>query len=181
MVLTRFHISLITFILLIKIICWYACLSLGSRRIECIHRRRVFEQVELAETALRRISNRVSTDEARELMIKIIPVNRNTWRLCTNWSQSLASGYVRFNIKVIAYHNITIDGRDLEDSISVQDECDYILGVRTRSSGGIYYPGDWNNYRVNWGLKARLMDTKREGTGMTTSYGALENGDGRER
>ena len=54
-----------------------------------------------------------------------------------------------------------------EDVINISrvfKDADYVLDVRTINWSFIYFPTDWNNYRVIYSSKLRLIDTKKSMT-----------------
>jgi hypothetical protein len=51
---------------------------------------------------------------------------------------------------------------ELETIIKAQHDSDYVLDVRTINWSFIYYPMDWDNYRVMYTVKTRLIDTRNE-------------------
>lgn len=79
------------------------------------------------------------------------------------------------------------------DLIKTYGNADYILDVKTTAWSSIYFPSDWNNYRVNYVAEARLIDVKSgqiiiaetcnhlpdySNTDTAPSYAELENGNG---
>jgi hypothetical protein len=80
-----------------------------------------------------------------------------------------------------------------EDLIKTYGKSDYILDVKTTGWSSIYFPTDWDNYRVMYTAQARLIDVKSrqvvieetcthvpeyKDTDTAPNYSSLENGNG---
>lgn len=50
----------------------------------------------------------------------------------------------------------------IEALAAIRPEGDYVLDVRTINWGFGYYPTDWDNYRVVYSVKTRLIDTQQQ-------------------
>ncbi|PHS19102.1 MAG: hypothetical protein COA86_05385 [Kangiella sp.] len=50
--------------------------------------------------------------------------------------------------------------KKMKNIISLYSDYDYILDVRTKSWGSVYYLSDWNNYIVMYDVHARLIEQK---------------------
>lgn len=54
-----------------------------------------------------------------------------------------------------------LESEDVNNISRVCKDADYVLDVRTINWSFIYFPSDWNNYRVIYSSKLRLIDTKK--------------------
>ncbi|UPW17657.1 hypothetical protein M0C34_15615 [Agarivorans sp. TSD2052] len=112
-------------------------------------------------------------------------------------ARELANGLSNsYRVKVIDDDSRVVTTPEVPNIISLYSEYDYILDVRTLSWSSIYYPSDWDNYRVSYHVHARLIDQEKgnviaeevcnnmpeyEDTGKAPSYAELEKGDALKR
>ena len=54
-----------------------------------------------------------------------------------------------------------LESEEVDDISRVFEAADYVLDVRTINWSFWYFPSDWNNYRVMYSSKLRLIDTKK--------------------
>ena len=57
-----------------------------------------------------------------------------------------------------------LESEDVKNISRAFKDADYVLDVRTVNWSFIYFPTDWNNYRVIYSSKLRLIDTKKRMT-----------------
>ncbi|MGY5452402.1 hypothetical protein ACVFI8_15895 [Agarivorans sp. MS3-6] len=112
-------------------------------------------------------------------------------------ARELANGLSNsYRVKVIDDDSRVVNTPELPNVISLYSEYDYILDLRTLSWSSIYYPSDWDNYRVSYQVHARLIDREKgnviveevcnnmpeyEDTEKAPSYAELEKGDALKR
>jgi hypothetical protein len=72
-------------------------------------------------------------------------------------AQSLAT---RYDLATDAGPNISATG-DVDELARQYADRDLVLFTQTRGWGFMYFPGDWDNYRVNLSMTVRLIDTDR--------------------
>lgn len=78
-------------------------------------------------------------------------------------AKALADGLAKnHNVKVFHNNNIVSKSNEIVDLVSLYNQYDYILDVRTLGWGSIYYPSDWNNYKVRYAVHARLIDRNKK-------------------
>lgn len=63
-------------------------------------------------------------------------------------------------VKVVEGATKLVASGNVDDVIKIYAEYDYILDVKTLNWSSIYYPSDWDNYRIFYSAHARLIDTK---------------------
>ena len=111
-------------------------------------------------------------------------------------SRQLASGLAQnFNMTVVENQSLA-DSRKLASLVEVYKGYDYIIDVRTLAWSSIYFPTDWNSYRVLYSAHARLINASTqevvaeelcnfnpefEDTNTAPSYDELESGEGLQR
>ncbi len=109
-------------------------------------------------------------------------------------AQNLAEGLKgQHNVTVAQPANLVMQKNSVNDIVKAYDGYDFILDVRTIGWRSIYFPSDWNNYKVMYAAHARLINAKTskvvsEGlcdhnpdyanTNDAPSYEDLENGAG---
>ena len=97
------------------------------------------------------------------------------------------------NMKVVQSTDSVSAKASNDDLIKTYGTSDYILDVKTTAWSSIYFPTDWDNYRVFYTAQARLIDVKSNqiiieetcthapeytDTNTAPSYISLENGSG---
>ena len=109
-------------------------------------------------------------------------------------AEKLAQG-LQDNYSMKFSHNDSVytDTNEIPALLEKHSEYDFILDVRTVNWNSIYFPSDWDSYRVFYTAHARLIDTQSgavvaeelcqhipeyEDTNLAPSYKDLENGDG---
>ena len=100
---------------------------------------------------------------------------------------------VNHNIKVVEPSNHVSVDAEVSDLVGLYQEYDFVLDVKTIGWSSIYFPSDWDSYRVMYTAHARLIDIKSnqivaeelcahvpnyEDTNQAPSYEQLEDGTG---
>lgn len=109
-------------------------------------------------------------------------------------SRQLAGGLeASHNVQVVEADGYAAVGSSVDQLVGIYPAADFILDVRSTNWSSIYFPSDWNNYRVMYFANARLIDVasrqvvmeERCGhlpeypdTNQAPSYAELENGVG---
>ncbi len=109
-------------------------------------------------------------------------------------SRQLAAGLgENYSLKVVESGEVKVDSGKLDKLMEVYQGYDYILDVRTLGWRSIYFPTDWNSYKVYYTAHARLIDAANqeviaeemcnyapefEDSNDAPSYEELENGNG---
>jgi len=99
----------------------------------------------------------------------------------------------KHKVKVVQNEQVIPLNSDVKSIVSQYPGSDYILDVKTANWSSIYFPSDWNNYRIIYNGHARLIDTSSQtviaevlctsnpefkNTDLAPSYEALESGVG---
>lgn len=109
-------------------------------------------------------------------------------------AQKLAEGIAaKHQVNVIELELSIALGTEIDELVQQYSDYDYILDIKTLGWGSIYFPSDWDNYRVSYATHARLIETKSkkvvvegscshipeyEDTNDAPSYEELEDGTG---
>jgi hypothetical protein len=64
-------------------------------------------------------------------------------------------------LNVVDTGGVQADGGDVKKLAAQYAKADLLLDVQTVNWSFVYFPTDWNNYRVIYSTKLRLIDTKR--------------------
>lgn len=65
------------------------------------------------------------------------------------------------NLSVTQIDNTVADGADVKKLSKQYAKADILFDVQTINWSFAYFPSDWNNYRVIYSAKLRVIDTKR--------------------
>lgn len=71
---------------------------------------------------------------------------------------------IKINLEKVSNNGIITDSSSLSDLSSTYSQGDLLIDVQTIGWGFSYFPMDWNNYRVGYSAKLRLIDTKSNTT-----------------
>ena len=67
----------------------------------------------------------------------------------------------KYELKLIDNNGKEVKGEGASDLIQIYTGADFILDMRTINWSFSYFSGDWNNYRVIYNAKLRIIDTKK--------------------
>ena len=77
-------------------------------------------------------------------------------------TKELTDGLVlNHHVKVAKSTEALLASTSVAELANQYPEYDYILDVRTLAWGSLYFPTDWNNYRVLYNVHARIIDQKK--------------------
>ena len=66
----------------------------------------------------------------------------------------------KYNLKMLDNLGKKSSSNEINDLINEYREANYILDIKTTGWGFGYFPGDWNNYYVNYSSFLRVIDTE---------------------
>ncbi|MFO6423908.1 hypothetical protein [Motilimonas sp. KMU-193] len=76
-------------------------------------------------------------------------------------AQKLAAGSAtKHQVNLVELEQSVALDTEIGELVKRYSNYDYILDVKTLSWGSIYFPSDWDSYRVNYATHARLIETK---------------------
>jgi len=118
--------------------------------------------------------------------------NNNIQDPALDISKELASGLEEnYDMKLVVADGLFAKSKKVRDIAKTYEEYDFVLDVKTLGWRSIYFPNDWNSYRVMYAAHARLIDTSSsrviaeevcqhipeyKDTNMAPSYKELQKG-----